>query len=104
MPVLLLWWGLTDSPVRHLVEEVFHYAGAIYEDGFEGGMNFTRNLTNTWLMVPLPECPSTLYFHQRPLLASGEAPSPWGYWSLDPEPTPGIWPTLQLDGIELTCR
>ncbi|RPD53111.1 hypothetical protein L227DRAFT_604744 [Lentinus tigrinus ALCF2SS1-6] len=83
-----------------LFEEVFHYAGAIYDDEDDPR---DLNESHGW-STGLQGAPSTLYFHQRPLLASGEAPRPWGYWSPDSDPIPGPWPILPYRGVELTCR
>jgi len=45
-----------------------------------------------------------VYFHQLPLMANGKVPSPFGYWSLDPDPVPGPWPEISLPGVRLTRR
>ncbi|OCH91765.1 hypothetical protein OBBRIDRAFT_791995 [Obba rivulosa] len=45
-----------------------------------------------------------VYFHQLPASAYGDVPSPFGYWSLDSEPTAGPWPELPLTGVSVDCR
>ncbi|KAI0635566.1 hypothetical protein C8Q77DRAFT_577612 [Trametes polyzona] len=74
-------------------EEIFHYAGAFV--GCEPSPH-----TDLTTSEALPE---RIFFHQLPLLGSGDAPSPWGYWSLYSEPTPGPWPSFEIPGVELTC-
>lgn len=114
----------SHGPDVYAVEEIFHYAGAEV-DCDEDDATVTSSATShmsgrstsmqvfhlyditnpTHLALVNSEVQSDrVFFHQLPLLASGEAPSPWGYWSFDPEPTPGPWPVLELPGIELTCR
>ncbi|KAI0366154.1 hypothetical protein BV20DRAFT_1055891 [Pilatotrama ljubarskyi] len=83
-----------------IFEEIFHYAGAVILDDDTDDIalqHISRASTQG-------ELPDHVYFHQLPLLATGEAPSPWGYWSLDAEPTPGPWPAIELPGVELSCR
>ncbi|EMD39355.1 hypothetical protein CERSUDRAFT_72517 [Gelatoporia subvermispora B] len=54
--------------------------------------------------IPLEELvvgPVTLFFHRSPLLSYGEVPSPFGYWSLDSEPSPGPWPDIPIPGLNI---
>ena len=68
-------------------------------------VDWDQTLSNTSSeYCPPVDGQSRLYFHQLPLLSSGEAPNPWGYWSLQPDFVPGPWPLLDIPGVELTCR
>ncbi|KAI0661821.1 hypothetical protein C8Q70DRAFT_680100 [Cubamyces menziesii] len=84
-----------------LFEEVFHYAGAVVCDT---GINRATTAQSSISTGKVSGRPDRIYFHQLPLLASGEAPNPWGYWSIAADPTPGPWPPFEIPGVELTCR
>ncbi|OCH89172.1 hypothetical protein OBBRIDRAFT_36172 [Obba rivulosa] len=43
------------------------------------------------------------YFFQIPLNNDGTVPSPWGYWSLDPQAIPGPRPIIDVPGVRLEC-
>ncbi len=75
----------------------------IVQEREEGRSTRTR-IPGTSVAQSLSDAPSKVYFHQRTLLPSGEAPSPWGYWSLEPDFVPGPWPLLSIPAVELTCR
>ena len=45
---------------------------------------------------------SRVYFNQLPLLESGKVPEPWGYWSLERQPTAKVSSnTLTIPGVTL---
>ncbi|OCH86538.1 hypothetical protein OBBRIDRAFT_797087, partial [Obba rivulosa] len=48
--------------------------------------------------------PHDIYFHRLPPTEDGELPTPFGYWSFDPDPTPGPWPEIPSPGIQLSSR
>ncbi|EMD30888.1 hypothetical protein CERSUDRAFT_127709 [Gelatoporia subvermispora B] len=48
--------------------------------------------------------PAAVYFHWLPTMANGEMPSPFGYWSLEEEASPGPWPNISIPGVELHSR
>ncbi|KAI0331816.1 hypothetical protein GY45DRAFT_546078 [Cubamyces sp. BRFM 1775] len=84
-----------------IFEEVFHYAGAAV---CNAGINHAATAESPLFTGNILDRPERIYFHQLPLLASGEAPSPWGYWSINADPTPGPWPSFEIPGVDLTCR
>ncbi|OCH92087.1 hypothetical protein OBBRIDRAFT_791606 [Obba rivulosa] len=50
-------------------------------------------------LVSAETTPAEIYFYQLPLMKNGRVPTPWGYWSLDPDPTPGPWPLFAVPGV-----
>ncbi|EMD39356.1 hypothetical protein CERSUDRAFT_72518 [Gelatoporia subvermispora B] len=50
------------------------------------------------------EEPITLYFHRLSLMSHGKVLSPFGYWSLDAEPSPGPWPDISIPGLNSQYR
>ncbi|OCH89776.1 hypothetical protein OBBRIDRAFT_648813 [Obba rivulosa] len=44
-----------------------------------------------------------IHFHFLPLSYEGKVLSPFGYWSLDSEASPGPWPVLSLPNLRLSC-
>ncbi|KAH9949924.1 hypothetical protein B0H21DRAFT_725264 [Amylocystis lapponica] len=73
---------------------------------FQGGFEYDIECTDhhSELAGDFDEVPTDVFFYQLPLMQNGDPPSPWGYWSLIPEPTPGPWPILTLPGIKINCR
>ncbi|EMD39424.1 hypothetical protein CERSUDRAFT_113074 [Gelatoporia subvermispora B] len=63
-------------------------------------LSYTRNLWTT----PNIKISDAIYFHCLPAMASGEMPSPFGYWSIGAEPSPGPWPDILIPGLELNRR